>query len=58
MIENDPNRKWDVHFNIPLVHLVVDLQLRVKNDDICGAELIGTVKIPAKTIASEDPINN
>ncbi|XP_054825513.1 phospholipase D delta isoform X1 [Prosopis cineraria] len=57
VIKNAQNPCWDEHFNIPLAHPVVDLEFRVKDDDIFGAQLIGTVKIPAQRIASGERVS-
>ncbi|KAI9109725.1 hypothetical protein K1719_019355 [Acacia pycnantha] len=57
VIKNARNPRWDEHFNIPLAHPVVDLEFRVKDDDIFGAQVIGTVKIPAQKIASGELIS-
>ncbi|CAJ1936320.1 unnamed protein product [Sphenostylis stenocarpa] len=39
-------------FHIPLAHPVVDLEFRVKDDDVFGAQTMGTVKILAWLIAT------
>ncbi|XP_028787343.1 phospholipase D delta-like [Neltuma alba] len=56
VIKNSQNPCWNEHFNIPLAHPVIDLEFRVKDDDIFGAQLVGTVKIPAQGIASGERI--
>jgi phospholipase D1/2 len=56
VIKNSQNPKWNERFYIPLAHPVVDLEFEVKDDDILGAELIGTVKIPAPKVASGELI--
>ncbi|KAF7829008.1 Phospholipase D delta [Senna tora] len=56
VVKNAQNPRWDEHFNIPLAHPVVDLEFRVKDDDIFGADLIGTVKFPAQRVASGEKI--
>ncbi|XP_061346116.1 phospholipase D delta isoform X1 [Gastrolobium bilobum] len=52
VLKNAQNPRWDERFNIPLAHPVDDLEFRVKDDDIFGAQTIGTVKIPAQDIAA------
>ncbi|CAJ1975607.1 unnamed protein product [Sphenostylis stenocarpa] len=44
--------EWKEQFHIPLAHLVVDLEFRVKDDDVFGAQTMGTVKILAWLIAT------
>lgn len=57
VIKNSLNPQWNERFNIPLAHPVVDLEFRVKDDDVFGAQLVGTVKIPAQRIASGEIIS-
>ncbi|KAK4262023.1 hypothetical protein QN277_027637 [Acacia crassicarpa] len=57
VIKNAQNPRWDENFNIPLAHPVENLEFRVKDDDIFGAQVIGTVKIPAQKIASGELIS-
>lgn len=56
VMKNSQNPHWDEHFNIPLAHPVENLEFQVKDNDLFGAELIGTVKIPAQEIASGERI--
>ncbi|GLT82576.1 hypothetical protein SLE2022_009400 [Rubroshorea leprosula] len=58
VIKNSKNPVWEETFNIPLAHPVVDLEFRVKDDDLFGAELMGTVKIPAKDIVTGELISD
>ncbi|KAK9990078.1 hypothetical protein SO802_025063 [Lithocarpus litseifolius] len=50
VIKNSANPEWNERFYIPLAHPVDTLKFRVKDNDIFGAELIGTVDIPASEI--------
>ncbi|KAH1266827.1 Phospholipase D delta [Glycine soja] len=52
VLKNSPNPVWEEQFNIPLAHPVVDLEFRVKDDDVFGAQTMGTVKVPARRIAT------
>ncbi|TXG59864.1 hypothetical protein EZV62_014437 [Acer yangbiense] len=52
VLKNSQNPRWNEHFVIPLAHPVVDLEFQVKDDDVFGAELIGTVKIPASELST------
>ncbi|KAI7731071.1 hypothetical protein M8C21_027057 [Ambrosia artemisiifolia] len=56
VLKNSKNPKWNERFNIPLAHEVVQLEFEVKDDDIFGADLLGTVHIPAEKIAIGDEI--
>lgn len=56
VLKNSQNPKWDERFNIPLAHHVVDLEFEVKDDDIFGADHLGTLLIPAKDIATGNKI--
>ncbi|GLT39301.1 hypothetical protein SLA2020_134990 [Shorea laevis] len=57
VMKNAKNPRWDEKFNIPLAHPVVDLEFQVKDDDLFGSELMGTVKIPAREIANGEQIS-
>nr|GMC65868.1 phospholipase D delta-like [Ipomoea batatas] len=52
VIPNSPNPMWDEHFYIPLAHRVAYLEFRVKDTDVFGAQIMGSVQIPAKDIAA------
>ncbi|KAI4314709.1 hypothetical protein L6164_027589 [Bauhinia variegata] len=58
VIKNAQNPQWNEQFNIPLAHPVVDLEFNVKDDDVFGAQLVGTAKIPAQRIASGEFIRD
>lgn len=57
VLKNAGKPIWNESFNIPLAHPVVDLEFRIKDDDVFGAETMGTVKIPAKQILSGEEIS-
>ncbi|KAK7367245.1 hypothetical protein VNO80_09254 [Phaseolus coccineus] len=58
VLKNSSNPVWNERFHIPLAHPVVDLEFRVKDDDVFGAQTIGTVKIPAQRIATGQLISD
>ncbi|KAE8010687.1 hypothetical protein FH972_007033 [Carpinus fangiana] len=58
VINNSRNPKWNEKFYIPLAHPVTYLEFEVKDDDIFGAEPIGTVKIPAQKISTGELISD
>lgn len=57
VIPNSQNPMWDEQFHIPLAHPMVNLEFRVKDNDVFGAQVMGKVKIPAKRIASGEVIS-
>ncbi|KAI0514235.1 hypothetical protein KFK09_010270 [Dendrobium nobile] len=52
VISNSENPVWNEHFNIPVAHSDDQIQFNVKDDDVFGAQLIGTVSIPAADIVA------
>lgn len=58
VINNAQNPKWNEHFDIPLAHPVINLEFQVKDNDVFGAQLIGTAKVSAQKIASGEPISD
>ncbi|TYK12508.1 phospholipase D delta [Cucumis melo var. makuwa] len=57
VIKNSQNPHWNEHFVIPLAQKMAELEFQVKDDDVFGAEVMGTVKIPAQDIASGKTIS-
>ena len=57
VLKNAKNPKWKQRFPIAIAHPLTDLEFRVKNNDLLGAELVGTVKIPASKIATGELIS-
>ncbi|KAL2481623.1 Phospholipase D delta [Abeliophyllum distichum] len=57
VLPNSQNPRWNERFYIPLAHPMAFLDIRVKDDDMLGAETIGKVKIPAERIASGEIIS-
>ncbi|XP_039003732.1 phospholipase D delta-like [Hibiscus syriacus] len=56
VLKNAQNPKWNERFIIPLAHPVSELEVNVKDNDLFGAEAIGTAKIPASRIATGEHI--
>ncbi|KAG6497518.1 phospholipase D gamma 1-like [Zingiber officinale] len=52
VLSNTENPVWMQHFNLPVAHHAAEVQFLVKHNDIVGAQLIGTVSIPAEWIYS------
>nr|GMD56444.1 phospholipase D delta-like [Ipomoea batatas] len=48
---------WDERFDIALAHPMANLEFRVKDNDVFGAQVMGKVLIPAKRIASGEEIS-
>lgn len=57
VLKNSKNPEWNQRFLIPLAHPVTDLEFQVKDDDVFGAEVIGTAKIPVTDIAMGNRIS-
>ncbi|KAJ9540895.1 hypothetical protein OSB04_027401 [Centaurea solstitialis] len=58
VLKNSRNPWWDERFKIPLAHKLAHLEFEVKDDDIFGADLLGTVNIPAQDIAKGNVISD
>ncbi|KAK7840754.1 phospholipase d delta [Quercus suber] len=58
VIKNTFNPKWNQRFHIPLAHPVTSLTFQVKDDDIFGSEVIGTVDIKASRIITGELISD
>ncbi|GMI68946.1 ARABIDOPSIS THALIANA PHOSPHOLIPASE D DELTA, phospholipase D delta [Hibiscus trionum] len=56
VLKNSQNPKWNERFIIPFAHPVNELEINVKDNDLFGAEAIGTAKIPASRIATGEHI--
>ncbi|KAK9740079.1 hypothetical protein RND81_03G009700 [Saponaria officinalis] len=57
VIPNSQNPVWDEHFNVPLAHPVSAIEFLVKDNDVFGADLIGTARVPSTEIIPGDEIN-
>ncbi|XP_022964032.1 phospholipase D gamma 1-like isoform X1 [Cucurbita moschata] len=52
VISNNENPVWRQHFYVPVAHYVAEVLFFVKDSDVVGSQLIGTVAIPAEQIYS------
>jgi phospholipase D1/2 len=50
VIDNNENPIWDQHFYVPVAHEAAEVLFTVKDDDVFGAQIIGTVSVPAEKI--------
>ncbi|CAI9101662.1 OLC1v1039035C1 [Oldenlandia corymbosa var. corymbosa] len=50
VISNNENPVWMQHFNVPVAHHVAEVHFVVKDNDVVGSQLIGTVAIPVEHI--------
>ncbi|XP_060218729.1 phospholipase D gamma 1-like isoform X2 [Lycium barbarum] len=50
VIGNNENPVWMQHFNVPVAHYAAEVQFLVKDDDIVGSQLMGTVAVPLEQI--------
>lgn len=50
VINNSENPVWMQHFNVPVAHYAAELQFLVKDDDVVGSQLMGTVAVPLEQI--------
>ncbi|KMS95875.1 hypothetical protein BVRB_004150 [Beta vulgaris subsp. vulgaris] len=58
VIPNCQNPIWEEHFSIPLAHELADIEFKVKDDDVLGADMIGVATIPALSICSAEEIDD
>lgn len=58
VISNDQNPVWTQHFSIHVAHNVAEISFIVKDSDFIGAQLMGTVEIPAERLLSGQKIEN
>ncbi|KAF8043392.1 hypothetical protein BT93_A1658 [Corymbia citriodora subsp. variegata] len=56
VLRNTQDPTWDQWFCISLAHVVVDLEFRVKVNDLFSTQLIGTVNISARGIKAGEVI--
>jgi phospholipase D1/2 len=57
VIDDNENPIWDQHFSVPVAHEASEVLFTVKDDDVLGAEIIGTVSVPAETICTGEIID-
>ncbi|KAH9616660.1 hypothetical protein KSS87_004070 [Heliosperma pusillum] len=58
VIANSQNPVWEEHFNVPLAHPVSSIEFLVKDNDVFGADMIGTVSISSSDISSGGEIDD
>lgn len=52
VLSNEENPIWAQHFNVPVAHSAAEVHFMVKDSDVVGSQLIGTVRIPVGQIYS------
>lgn len=52
VISNTEDPVWQQHFYVPVAHYAAEVHFFVKDSDVVGSELIGTVAIPVEQIYS------
>jgi phospholipase D1/2 len=52
VISNSENPVWMQHFSVPVAHYDAEVYFYVKDSDILGSQLIGTVALPVEQIYS------
>uniref|UniRef100_A0A7N0T451 phospholipase D n=1 Tax=Kalanchoe fedtschenkoi TaxID=63787 RepID=A0A7N0T451_KALFE len=52
VISNSENPVWRQHFNVPVAHYAAEIHFLVKDSDVVGSQLIGTVMIPVEQVFS------
>ncbi|WOL09720.1 phospholipase D delta-like isoform X2 [Canna indica] len=58
VIPNNQNPEWNQHFKIPLAHSASRVDFVVKDNDMFGAQVIGTATVSAALIASGRSFKN
>ena len=58
VIPNSQDPVWEERFAVPLAHRAADLEFQVKDNDTFGAQLIGTVAVPADRVVSGDEVED
>ena len=58
VIPNSQNPSWNEHFKIPLAHPASQVEFYVKDNDMFGADLIGTAAVSAEKILSGEAISD
>lgn len=57
VITNSEFPKWDERFTVALAHRTASIEFLVKDNDMFGAQLIGTVTIPAQRVLSGEEVS-
>jgi phospholipase D1/2 len=50
VISNNASPTWNEHFKIPVAHYVDAVEISIKDDDMLGAQYIGSVTIPVERV--------
>ncbi|CAL9178231.1 phospholipase D gamma 1-like [Musa acuminata AAA Group] len=56
VVSNSENPVWMQHFNVPVAHHAAEVEFLVKDSDVLGAQLIGSVSIPTMQIYSGEKV--
>eukprot|EP00268_Persea_americana_P009256 TRINITY_DN13693_c0_g1_i4.p1 TRINITY_DN13693_c0_g1~~TRINITY_DN13693_c0_g1_i4.p1 ORF type:complete len:846 (-),score=170.79 TRINITY_DN13693_c0_g1_i4:245-2782(-) len=56
VIINSENPVWMQHFNVPVAHYAAEVRFIVKDDDVVGSQVIGSVAIPVDQIYSGEKV--
>ncbi|CAM8888866.1 unnamed protein product [Rhodiola kirilowii] len=52
VLSNSENPVWRQHFNVPVAHYAPEIHFLVKDSDVVGSQLIGSVMIPVEQVYS------
>ncbi|CAD6218289.1 unnamed protein product [Miscanthus lutarioriparius] len=58
VIPNSQDPVWEERFAVPLAHRAAELEFQVKDNDTFGAQVIGTVTVPAERVVSGDEVED
>lgn len=58
VIPNSQDPVWEERFAVPLAHRAAELEFQVKDNDTFGAQVIGTVTVPADRVVSGDEVED
>lgn len=58
IISNSQDPHWGEHFHVDLAHFASNVEFAVKDNDVFGADLIGTVVIPVQKVLIGDKIDD
>ncbi|XP_074567538.1 phospholipase D delta-like [Curcuma longa] len=56
VIPNSEDPNWEEHFCVPVAHPTDKIEFQVKDNDVFGAQMIGTATIPVERILSGEPL--
>ncbi|RWW05562.1 hypothetical protein GW17_00031154 [Ensete ventricosum] len=56
VVSNSENPVWMQHFSVPVAHHAAEVEFLVKDSDVLGAQLIGSVSIPTMQIYSGEKV--